>query len=383
MSSRIDPIGNEMIYKTAEEANLMSFLNGAVNEVSDKVNFAEKPFATIFSTFGTSIAFSINPLLGLFVLGLELTGDTLSSWGSKIDNALGFGKGKVPSMPSNEQIDSVAMDLTNKVIDKEDEGSFIDKLYKYFGLNESKAMLLNLKEIKGEISENDIIVSLSYAQYKSNLIKVAGIGSWLKALLGFAKSENKHSLIFNIVRWFFKIVTKFISGVLLLGAGGGIVGYTGYKKDTGTTTTTSQIDEKTSLYKNTKGNVKNTVIDFLNSEFDFNDNGKKISFSEMFKKQNNRPIENSTEMNELLFKIQLANGGESINNISRWESFKAPNLKSMYNDFFSTPPVESVKPVESAKPQVAEQKKPTNNAKLSKRDNNLEEISNLLKSMKG
>lgn len=366
-----------MIYKKAEEATLMSFLNGAVNTVSEKVNLTEKPFETIFATFGVSAAFAVNPILGLFFLGLEITGDTLSSWGSKIDNALGFGKGKVPTAPSESQINSIAGELTNKVISKDDEDSFVNKLYKYFGVNEAKAMLSDLKEIKGEITENDIIVSLSYAKYKSNLIKVAGIGSWLKALLGFAKVESgkKHSLIFNVVSWFLKFCWKYISGIILLGAGGGIAGYMGYEKET-ENNSTSSVDGNT-LYKNTKGNVKNTLIDFLNAEYNFDYNGNKISFSQMYKQKNNIPIENSPEMKDLLFKIQIANGGEDINNISKWESFKAPNLKSMFNEFFKTQPTESIKTTEQPK------QKPTNTSKLSKRDNNLEEISKLMKTMKG
>jgi transcriptional/translational regulatory protein YebC/TACO1 len=157
--------------------------------------------------------------------------------------------------------------------------------------------------------------------------------------------------------------------------GGGIAGAAGFKKEK--ENTTSQIDEKTPLYKNTKGNVKNTLIDFLNSEYNFDYNGNKISFSQMYKQKNNIPIENSPEMKELLFKVQIANGGEDINNISKWESFKAPNLKSMFNEFFKTQPTESIKTTEQPK------QKPTNTSKLSKRDNNLEEISKLMKTMKG
>lgn len=360
-----------------KEASIESFLMGVVNTVSDKVNLKEKPFETIFATIGLAMGFSFNIFLGLFLLALETSGNSLSDVGAKIDQALGFGEGKEPKMPSDAQISSVAKDMVDNVFSEEKADEVISDAANFLGVSKAEAMISNIKEIKGEINDNDIFVALACTN--DGLIKNAGLGTWFKALLGFKKAKfaKKRSWILSAVIWFIKIICQFIFGTVMLGIGGGVAAV--YNEDKSGKTPEDPIEIqnqkiKGTLYKNTTGDVKSSIINLLDSKYDFDDNGKKISFSDAFQKQNNMPIENSPQMNGLLHKIRMKNHGEDLFTISRYPTFRGPELSAIFSEFFPNAP--------KLDAQVAESK-PINTPKLSKRENNENEISSLLKEMKG
>jgi len=363
---------NETI--TKEASFISAFFGGALETISQKVDFKNHPFETAFGTLVPAVAFSFSPLLGIFLSFVAASGDGTSAVGAAIDKALGFGENKTPKEISESDISGAADQVTDKYFDSSKLPDVVNDAINWFqekfGTQTATAMLEDIRQIKGYITENDMLVAISYAECQSGLIKNAwGKPTMMQRLRGMGRNPYsvKKSGISSILGWLIKAVLRTVGGIIGLGvAGGAIAGgkeLLGIGDGTNKPTKTNypmpddvNIGGDLQTYMNTQHNVANTMIEFLNAEYNFDANGQKISFSEMFNRKYNVPIQTSPQMQKLLKNIRYINGGGSLAYISSWRSFNAPELNAVFKLFFPSLPIptESEQTINTSAPKKQE-----------------------------
>jgi len=334
-----------------------AFFGGAIDTISKKVDFKNHPFETLFATLVPAVAFSFSPLLGIFLSFVAASGDGTSAIGAAIDEALGFGENKTPKEISESDISGAADQVTDKYFDSSKLPEVVNDAIKWFqekfGTQTANAMLEDIRQIKGYVTRNDMLVAISYAECQAGFIKSAwGKPTMRQRLRKINKNPYsvKKSGISSILGWIIKAVLRTVGGVIGLGvAGGAIAGgkeLLGIGDGTNKPTKTNypmpenvNIGGDLQTYMNTQHNVANTMVEFLDAEYNFDVNGQKISFSEMFNKKYNVPIQTSPQMQKLLKNIQYCNGNGSLAYISSWRSFNAPELNAVFKLFFPSLPI--------------------------------------------
>lgn len=334
---------DQTIMKNAGLADDASgFVDGFFSTVSNKLDLKHKPFELLFGTIVPSATMSIFPMLGvLFYLG-EFAGYGPGLIGAQIDKALGLREGEIPNV-SDENLQKTSQNIVDNVSDKVSLDSFTswiqEKTKPLFGMT-SESMLKEIQIIKGSVSSNDIFVANVFSATQSGVIKNAGI----KDLFNFFKqtTRGKKLTLGAVLYW---ILKRFVKGLIGLGLVGGAIGLAkevGTKEaPAGTTETKTPLPKYLDLggtqqtYQNTKKNVENTIIDFLNSEYFFKDKSgqKKLTFSEKFKEIYGSDMKESQQMQKLLETIQFINGNASLDYISSWRVFAAPDILTMAGVF--------------------------------------------------
>jgi hypothetical protein len=319
-----------------------SFLSGAKDTFDNRVN-KEKPFETLFTLLGPAVLWGISWPLGLLATVADFAGFSLGGIGKYIDEALDLNDGKNLKQITEEKLKLVSENIVDGIVTPETMNSW-KKSEEEISRKEAVAMLKDIKELKGHITNNDVFVALAYSK-NNGLVKQAR-GKLLTFLFGASAVKPLKK---GIVAMLWRLLVRAAKYLGLFVVAGGVTKVV--KDELGFS---KKLDDKkvnNTLYKNTKGDVLKTIVEFLNAEFDFDYKGKVLSFSEMYKQMSGQNIETSTQMGQILESIRLLNGGEYIENLNGWEAFKGPLIEDMYKVFLPNALVseEIIQPVSQEK----------------------------------
>ncbi len=295
------------------------FLDGFLKGAIEKVGFREKPFETIFSIVGTAVIWRINKLFGIVAFMAESLGYGPGLLGKAVDTYLKSG--------GAETVDDMNL---NSESDLRSAAEFaISDLMKNANISEktssSEYFLNDIYNIKKSINSDDIITASYVGKYFPLKKEAAGrIGMFrrfLQKVLG-GKTLGFANVLYGIVK-------LFAVGMVGLGVAGGTKSVVKEKLlGKGVGKPTDKAPAGSQYYANKGNNIESTIIKFLNTiKFDSG------NFETTFQKKYNMPIISSPQMDKVLMKIRMMNGGVSLDVINRWEAFFAPKLKIMANMF--------------------------------------------------
>jgi hypothetical protein len=295
------------------------FLDGFLKGAVEKIGFREKPFETIFSIVGTAVIWRINSLLGIVAFMAESLGYGPGLLGRAIDTYLKSG--------GAETVDNMNL---NSESDLRSAAEFaISDLMKNTNISEkissSEYFLNDLYNIKKSIDLDDIITA-SYVGKYFPLKKEAGPRTqtykrFLMKILG-GKTLGVANILYGIIK-------LFAVGIVGLGIAGGTKSVVkDVTEGKGLLKKPTNVPVGSQYYANKENNIEGTIIKFLNTiKFDSGD------FETTFQKKYNMSMISSPQMDKVLMKIKMMNGGVSLDVINRWDAFFAPELKIMANMF--------------------------------------------------
>lgn len=288
------------------------FIDGFLKTVAEKVGFREKPFETIFSIIGTAVIWRLSKVLGLLAF---------------IGESMGYGPGLIGralddyfKSSGSKSIDN--MDLSESNLKAASEFAVLDMAKNMLGNEKTSAMnyIDDIISIKKSININD----LSTAVYASMYFKKEAIGRSSKTRRFLLKVLGGQRL--GIANVLYGIVKLFVKGLIGLGIIGGVKSVVKDIKEKDKNEVIKTTPSGMKRYKNEKGNVKETLINLLNTI-----NFKNGTFETTFRNKYNVPLRNSSQMNKLLTQIRILNQGQPINIMDKWDIFFGPSLKDMAN----------------------------------------------------
>lgn len=294
-----------MIIKKAD------FIEGATQTILSKfapANWINKPFETVFSALGPIIIFRISWPLGILSFVGEHFGYGPGFLGKLVDNYIGAGKGK--------------LDLSDENL-KQASTSAIDDFMRKTTSSKATAQndfLDNLKQIKGYLSNNDVLAS--YYILDNKLQKTARFSTILNNWKYYATGARYKAGFTGILYGILKGLAKGIAGAAIVG---GVASMVSGIKPSETNKNTlpvenkpiTQFDNTKQYYSNVANNVENTLIKFLDATIS--------GFSSTFEKMYKRPLLGSQNMKEILNDVELLNKSD-IFNINRWDAFLGPTV---------------------------------------------------------
>jgi len=257
-----------------KEAAIPEFLGGFLKTIKDKTSFLSKPFESFLGTVGIIVVGRISKILGFLALIGEYYGFGLSSIGKMIDTSLGFNTGK-PKISLSD-------------IKKTAKG-VIDTIAKKIGLKEAEF-------------KNEYLLS-----------KRAGLGTFLGQIFR-AKRLSFVSILYGFIR-------TFVKGLIAAGLIGGLASMTGQRPAPPVGGKSKSLTGKLQYYKNVSNNVEDTLIKFLNAEI--------ANFSRAFEAQKGRPLKGSSELQKVLYNIEILNYGKNISDLNLRDAFIGPDVKTL------------------------------------------------------
>lgn len=267
------------------------FFNGIIKKTDPK-KIASAPFSSIFDTIAPVVLWRISWPLGLVAF---------------IGDHFGYGPSYLWKLVDKYILKNGKPDFSDENVKQASESAVDEFLDKTKSLQTTSAdyFLNNIKQVKGYIDKEDIIVSL----YASNIYKIAKTSFYkkpgiLRKLLNFITVSKATISLSGIV---YGIVKTIIKGLIGAGIISGIASMMGEKEK----------PTKTQYYSNIDKNVEDTLIKFLNATI--------TNFSDTFSKINKKPLKNSEEMKKVLSMIETINK-DSINNINSYDAFNAPQI---------------------------------------------------------
>ena len=325
-----------MTDQISKQAGLGSdFISGALDKLKDDLNFRTKPFETIFGIFGPVIVARFSPLLSALVIAADMfTGYGPSALGKMIDEKLMSGTAK--DVSEIDFSDSNLQQTSTSIVDEIWSG-----LKSLVGM-ESKSALKEILTIKGNISNNDVLVASYVGEqtlYKKALFgryKSYGWGNRSRTrLLGSFLSSMKSGRRLGFANIIFGLLKSFGKGILMLGAAGGIARMVGVK--------TRKEKEREGLegggfipgsgegpmlprglsratmqyYSNVSGNIEDTLITFLDAAI--------ANFSVAFRTMYGIPLKGSPQMNRVVQDVEFLNWG-NLEEINKRKAFVAPKV---------------------------------------------------------
>lgn len=321
-------------------------ISGAISNISDKLSFKTKPFESILGFLTPLLAKSLwGKLLWAFA---ESYGIGLSRLGAWIDKQLGFGNPeKVPDV-SLGQMDSVADQLST---------SFANKI------------ISNPLDTMKQFVPAGISDAFGSKNNSNGLVKEgAGLFSFFKG---------------HFANLFKNLIPSVVKAVGLAGVAG--AGKKVLFDGVGTTNINQQQESKKDIqfYKNTLGDIEQTLIHFLDASVAKikNPDGTSRNFSDTFYNLRGYELQGSPEMSEVLEKTKDINESRPLSMIEQEREFMAPSVSVMIKMLL---PESSQSPTSSVLPPIPKYTpKPT--APLAKKDRYLvkndpkEDMKNLLK----
>jgi hypothetical protein len=313
-----------------------SFIEEVLGTIKDKSRLTERPFETIFGSMLPMIVWPTSKILSILMFIAEALGYGPGLLGRLIDRYLGFGGTTAPPL-TDTSLKSAAT-------------SVVDGLLAKLGLSAKTSMLQNFCMAKESIELNDMVAIAACIKY-DGIIKEArrspGRIGFLRRFLVKARVGGRLGLI-NFL-WY--LLKTFAKGLIGLGLIGGTIGYLkkkvkevspgfgvgfgrgrelGPDDDSGISTTLAppeRVFGKTELYLNTRGDVEETLIHFLDSAYKvrLKDKAGYKTFSEMFEELSGYPLRGSGEMRDVLKTIDSLNWG-NVDQINMKRTFAAPTL---------------------------------------------------------
>lgn len=361
-----DLIKEAGIFDTGSE-----LVSGILEQVKGMVDFKNKPFETILGILGTGLSFKFGIIIGMLTTAAELTGYGPGYIGRLIDKHLFKGKALEDVKLSQSDITGAADATADDII--KDFSSFPEKLESQikssFNLN-----LNDLKEIKGNISKDDIRTAFYVSMYNP-IIKTAGITAtlWRNFANFFRGAKETGKGIFSGV--IMKLIFTFVKGMGALAVGGGAASLLGvrtkqqkqFDKETGTVKETNkylpQRPPGLKHYSNVNKDVKRTLITFLNAEIANFETG----FMQAQRLANPSITPVSLELAPgwaiVLGLVQKYNWAP-IPEVNNFSAFVAPGVQKVAQILLQSSKINGVKieKIDSIKPE--ERKSPTNEDRL-------------------
>lgn len=280
-------------------------------------------FEKIFSIMGPSVAWSFFKPLGALLMLAEVAGIGPGVIGRWLDQKLN------PSDRTDMSFDESQL--------KDASGSIIDTLLSKVGLK-STSSLNDIFMVKGHLDQHDLVSAAALCKYG---FEKQALGR--SRLLSTVKEVGKTSLTGMLV----KLLLMFVVGLAGVGLAKGVIGATGDFMKAPTSFPSSGTMPSGTLsgatkYANTKENVEDTIIHFLDSAYKVRGASQKDykTFSEMFHDNNGYALKGSDEMNSVLNTINTMNVG-GIEQANEKKSFFAPNLETIAKILLPTFKLES------------------------------------------
>jgi hypothetical protein len=313
---------NENSFKTnAELIKKAGFFEGFLKGAVENVKFKEQPFESIFSLFGTAIMWKISWKLGALTMLLQGLGYGPGKLGKIIDTYLKKGGAESVeemNLKSGSELKSASDFAISSILGDSKKTSSLD-----YHLND-------IYNIKKSISLNDIIAAAYVGKYFP--IYKKGYKGRLGLFSRFM-TEVKRGKRLGLSNILYGLLKLLVTGMFTLGIIGGVKevikeDFPSLRSKKTTKGPTRDTPSGTQYYANPLRNVEGMIIKILNT-IKFN----KGNFESRFQEKYGVSIENSPQMDKILTKIQMMNGGVPLSTINNWDAFFAPKLRILANMF--------------------------------------------------
>jgi len=337
---------DDLIVKQADAASILG-------QVKDVFDFKSRPFETIFGIVGTGLAFSFGWVVGILVTASELMGYGPGYIGKLIDDYFKLNGAKtVDNMDlSHSNAKGAANSVTSTVFQ-----TFTDLPKKVMELGKSSfsSTIVDIKEIKGDLNRNDIRSAFYVSMYANPIVKTAKIGH-ISRFLRLWKSGLRGPIISGAIM---KLIWSLIKGMGALGIGSGAAALMGWKthqteKKEKTRSKVPSMNPNMKNYTNVSGNVKRTLIAFLDATIaNFS-----VGFMQSQRLANpDRPpvplaqAPGWMQVEKLISKLNWT----TIENVNRSEAFIAPNIQKIARFLLRSVKVSGIKieKIDSRKPSL-------------------------------
>jgi hypothetical protein len=303
---------NENLFLIKEAGFFEGFITGAIKNA----RFKEHPFESIFSLFGTGLMWNISWKLGAFTMLLQYLGYGPGRLGKIIDIYLK--KGGAESVENmNLKSDSELKSASDFAI-----SSILGDVKKTSSLNYH---LNDIYNIKKSINLNDVVTAICVEKYFPIYKKCYGgrFSDFKKFMSGIKKGDKLG--LSNLV---YKLLKMLVTGMFSLGIVGGIKEVVKEDFPSIKPLIKNDVPSGAQYYSNPLRNVERMIVKILNT-IRFN----RGNFESRFQEKYGVSIINSIQMDKVLTKIQMMNGGVPLNTINNWHAFFAPKLKTLANMF--------------------------------------------------